>query len=473
MRVFNRILFTLLLTVGCVDRAVVEPLPRTSISSIAINADSAAIETLAQGLAQALSDPPVRLRLLGVLRDAPTPRHALHLPSYIAGQNGRWLAMAIAEVERIPYSAVVRLAQSGPGLELVMTRPMDRVSWRGDDDLLVAASVRKNTDPSPGFANAYRLDGTVVRLAPLSAPRSKLLVVRSIETLFSVNPEADRQAAPEQTRQTISTKDEEYRLLAFPSSARLDEDPGGGGGAPVGHVLPSYFTTETCRGVGQDSDGDGLLDQCEYEFAMTFSPQLSITNSEWCGGREPYWAVSPTAGVYRSVTIFYALSYHIDCGSYSHLGDSEFLILRVDEYSSSGSWRLYNITMSAHWHTWYGDRTATYAASDIEYGNDVMFGRPLVWVSKGKHANYRSQSICNAAWWTPDHCGDSHLENVETLVTANIRQSYSPLVGWIYSRTGQPSAEKFWDTFTPFCGWQLRNSECATPYNDILYFYGF
>src|SRR6185312_6477999 len=43
--------------------------------------------------------------------------------------------------------------------------------------------------------------------------------------------------------------------------------------------------------------------------------------------------------------------------------------------------------------------TAGYAASDLEDAQGSPgFGAPRIWVSKNKHANYRTASVCGSYW---------------------------------------------------------------------------
>jgi len=154
-----------------------------------------------------------------------------------------------------------------------------------------------------------------------------------------------------------------------------------------------------------------------------------------------------------------------------HKGDSEWIMLELEEGNfGAGSWRVRNATLSAHWHAPAGGAD-NYVGPDLEYGNDVWLGRPLIWVAEGKHANYRSQSVCDAGAWCTDNCDrNSNVgETLDIQFARNLGRDANRLIqGPVYSLYGFPGSEDFWGA-SPFYGWWgVHDDEGSTTYRTIL-----
>jgi hypothetical protein len=338
----------------------------------------------------------------------------------------------------------------------------------------------------------FTTGGDFAPLSPFATPASVLIVIEPARVDFGVTPEASREGAPKMIRNTVSTKAEELDdmfqkvpkgsampLLRRPS---VVEDTGGGGYYAEGYNIPSgrnYATCQTTPGAEGDADSDGLLDQCEYELAYAFRPQLASSYADCNMGRETYWAAKNRGDGYATISVFYALSYYVDCGMQvvwcygceSHTGDSEFIMLELEPspYYPAGSWRVRNATLSSHWHSQY-DATATYAGPDLQYGNESYLGRPVVWVAEGKHGNYRSSAVCDAGALYTDNCDRNSIgPAVEVLPWRNLGRLGAPLVlGAVGSVNGQPGLEDFWYGQI-FNGWQGNISGGgSTGYGTIL-----
>lgn len=131
---------------GCAENAGVAPKPGPATGSISIPIDALArarSDSLARGLAAALSDSGIRMRLRDDMRDSPFAMHALHLAGYLRGTAGAGMALRAARELGIGRDAFIGLVESGRQLELVMPRVLDRVSWDGGEDLDVAATQSK------------------------------------------------------------------------------------------------------------------------------------------------------------------------------------------------------------------------------------------------------------------------------------------------------------------------------------------
>jgi hypothetical protein len=264
---------------------------------------------------------------------------------------------------------------------------------------------------------------------------------------------------------------------SLPNGARgLDEvEPGtgGGGSGPVGYNLSYYF--DTCHDApGLDADEDGLVDDCEYEVAAAFAPQLALSGFDACSAREPYFAVRQ-ASPPRTLSIFYAIAYHSDCGLEGHEGDSEFIIVNVETGGTTSNWRVSSATLSAHWHSQV-DQTATLSGWSLGYGSEPQLGKPLIWASENKHANYHSQSACNSGVFWFEDCGSNYFNGNPLTVIAgrNIGNVWHRLVDYpVYSTAGRPGWEHFWGG-DPFYGWHSpRTGPSATTYREMLDFFGF
>jgi hypothetical protein len=491
---------------------------RPSAASASV-AEPAALDSLARGLALALNDANLRMQLHDDFRDSPFDEHGLHLSSYLQGGRGRALMDAVTRALGTKFSDVVRWDAAAGGLELALSRPIDRLQWDGTVSVVVASTtmsplaLARSRNALIGFDSK----GQASALPVYDFNHQPLLMLRPVRAAFGETPEATRASAPRQNRAMVSTRDEEERLYRSferrigPATASATEDcglvdycdPGSGGTESLaGILLPAQFTQYYCKGVsptigpGEDVDHDGVRDDCEAALAQAFSPRLMRAAEDEAPQMEPYFSVAsrqPDPFGYRAVIkIFYALGYYRDPGSPglhydAHDGDSEWIILGV--HSPGGSyWKLDYETLSAHWGSGGGaDHTATYGTDVIEWA-DITYGKPQIWVSANKHANYRSRAVCMYTW--NDMCGyeynywgavfyipsNANLGNYWAgtgdgrLITSNL------------SRAGAYPAYEFgwwknapYDTFsTYFAGWHTNTVQTkATAYGTMLNSFGF
>lgn len=272
-----------------------------------------------------------------------------------------------------------------------------------------------------------------------------------------------------------------------------------------------------------DQDQDGWDDSCEYELALAFRPTMAFNFGGDCDLRnEPYYSVRGYSygngfadvetqivqGFSTQPMVFYAIGYDRDCGTAGftpHIGDSEFILLKLawaldpdargvagtpaEEAARwrRGKWFVSRAFLSAHWNTDDQGSSGDYDGRDLEYRTDFR-GRPRAWVSKGKHANYRSRAVCDAGAYYTDTCdGNSDADGNSTLdivPDGNVGQSSLPLRGTfenpVVSRrfaaglTQYAGIEYYWDTRRKFRGWSPGPSDVgATPYDVPLRFFGF
>jgi hypothetical protein len=273
---------------------------------------------------------------------------------------------------------------------------------------------------------------------------------------------------------------------------QLECNPGtgpGGGYNPGGYWLSrSYSQCSVYPGSpGDTHDHDGLLDECEVELTKAFAPGLRFHAGETHWGRTPH--VSVRRGTNPGpVDIFSLLAYHVDpgwMGLSAHDGDSECIIVGVRDYTGTGRWVLEYVTYSAHWASLVGDRSSIRVPhTQVEY-SDVYCGRPRVWVSRGKHANYPSQHMCNDGRY--DDCSPSYSYDVylahEThwdnpVNPRNIGSKWSGGIPryYLYPNCARGPhisyTECFWSD-SEFRGWQSEDGPGATGYKVSLLAYSF
>lgn len=265
-----------------------------------------------------------------------------------------------------------------------------------------------------------------------------------------------------------------------------------------GVFLGSATTPETCVGGGQtDHDGDGLSTFCENNLAMAFAPELRFWQFDEIG-REPYWAARPTSpGDGSVVTIAYLIGYYRDAGSNTHPGRSSRYrhcgLRMTGPTGVAGGHRCRHYNWDTeHWvldqarfsqHDSYG----TYLRGSSEYPTQLQYpshdgAYPRAYVSQGKHANYRSESECNAGGaFNTDTCEE--VDTSERLFVSgayNIGSSGTHLLDCVVSRDpsyiyyGSGRQECFW-TYSAFRGWipTYIGGPASTAYSARLDFEGF
>ncbi|MEO7216782.1 MAG: hypothetical protein ABI026_01175 [Gemmatimonadaceae bacterium] len=517
-----------LLFSSCTDDVATAPRSAASLSPLTAQlqkvslpavqpGDSAKADTLARAVALTLGNAAIRQHVLADLRDSPFSEHGIDLSSYLGGSQGHAVAAAVAQRVGITPERLIALASVRGGLQLSMPISSDRSKWSGSDSVVVTGTpftVREDvTARHRPFG--YTIRGDTTSTPFLSPMPFALFVIGPAEHSFGPTPEATRSAAPKHSRNTITTPAEELRASYVPPAGGVtpytmpcNNDCGGdgggsGGGLISGVYLPSFSTMASCvPNAGapipdqlQDVDRDGVQDQCEYEIANSFRPQMRYMSNDCQTSREPYWAahylpISPVDGSGPVIQVFYAIGYHYDCGCPGlnglpdcgpHYGDSEFIVMEMrPDGPDPHLWMLRYATLSAH----YGTRlnsTGTYWRYDLEYDNAPGGSMPVVWVSEGKHGNYRSQAVCDAGAAYFDNC-DHPLQQVwlEASADANLGSRYYRQNEYTYSRVGgaYTGQEHMWSldnsTDDGFLGWWPRSyGSGERPYGSLLENYGF
>ena len=235
-----------------------------------------------------------------------------------------------------------------------------------------------------------------------------------------------------------------------------------------------------------DADRDGLNDDCEFELASAFRPQLIFSDGGFIGGlfggenatdRFSFWAVR-SAGADR-YQIYYALAYYEDTGRHgleAHLGDTEFVVVEVSHVHLT-DWQVERVFLSAHFKNPTdpyrdGDRALWLDHTVFEW-QDHHRGRARVHVAERKHGNFPSRAACNDARILHvllgiegpldvrvDLCrGGQSGEQFEVRPDANLGSRRHQIVDQPVAHDGNGDGldelEWFFDDTAPFCGWQV------------------
>ena len=471
---------------------------------------------MARALAMELSESDRRMSLLADLRDSPFPQNRIHFSAYLRGEAGQQIASNMASRMELSGPEMQRHLTAIPELELIVPRMYDRAFWDGDESVIVVGLHDLDAGYSAPLRGFDVLGNEHVIEMWRGIMDRPILMVYPVQYDFGANPEARRAAAPTQPRKTISRPQDELHpdffgmgrvtdsggwsgndtdsssMTAFncgPSDGEPEEpgdeceDEGGGGFNWGGYFMPSWLTWNQCIFLPYDLDGDGFDDECIYELAKRFAPVLA-THPDDIVTREPAWTAGPIPGDGR-VVIFYAISYHFDLGCRTlicspvrgatrHFGDSEWIVLLLEPVSpTSNRWRVVRATLSAHWQTGFWDYSVVVERSDMFWADEYA-GRPLIWVSEGKHANYKSRASCNGKPW--DTCSGNVREPfpLEVLRHRHLGLSWGNVLMDCVSSHGhgpQPGQECYW-TANRFRGWQDLTPD-AGGYKESLAFFGF
>jgi len=507
--------------------ATLSPDEGISTSVTEAESDSANYNVLSKGVALALSNRDVRMRLLKDMRDSPFPENSLHLQSYLRGQDGqRLLHLAAEMIGKPPSELQSRLAEL-PTSQIYLPSSLHRANWTGSSPVLVLGSDTHLDDLAQRKISAWLTSGTKTSFGIHAPAPHPLIAITPSKHTFGPNPEAARDSAPTHSRETVApagffprhestedtlsstTKDRRepgsgnyasvghytkhsVSLASTPirgpalSGAvdehmpRLNRDsetrtvPSGGGYEP-GYGLPSDVTWNNCSSYygTDDSDDDQLWDHCEYELTRAFAPKIHYDPGENYPGRQTYWAAR-TVPEGDEVSMFYAYGYYDDNGAYfSHVGDSEWVFLLIRW--TNGRWKLVDATYSAHWGS-STDETRTYSYDQLEYPVGYR-GAPNVYASGGKHANYNTEANCED-WenFESADCGSGPLTTFFTVHQGrNLGNRSNKLVT---CPTEQDNTcddghtldgwECMWNTSGSFDGWHYNFSDDATPYGVSL-----
>ena len=477
----------LILAPACADEDVAGP--GITVPTASRNVDHPnAIDTLARGIALALQSHALRSQIIADMRDSPFPQHSLPLQAYLRGVRGEPVAAAIMDALEIESDALSVLLSSIPEVAIQAATREDRATWTGPGTVTVAGSTvpLEQLGPTTVFAG-FTSEGREVSLPLTTDPSTVLLTLAPPRFAFGRDPEMRRAAAPRQSRRTISTWEAEAGIqkveecLDCFASTGPEYNPLQG--LDVGDDCEAY--TITLVDAGTDQDRDGYKDDCESRLAEAFRPMLVFHRGEVHHGRETYWSFQQAFG---KITIIYLLGYYYDGGSFSHDGDSEFIVLRLAADTETLNWKVNRLVTSAHWNAAV-DNTKESDWDEIEW-ESTPGGRPIVYVSKDHHANYETESRCDAR--IGDECDPRSiglLSNVYVPGDRNIGTAAYPFrldsrLDWTpadctmskVTTLAHPGIECFFSTavysnlegtLSDFSGWSQKHTE-TTHYSKIL-----
>lgn len=285
----------------------------------------------------------------------------------------------------------------------------------------------------------------------------------------------------------------------LPGCTETDQNPD-----KPGVFLSTAVTPNTCR-TGTDHDQDGLSSRCENDLAAAFAPYMRHHSGDNVD-RQGYWAARPIMNG-QQVQIIYMFGYYVDEGVQGnndylackavtfwevlgecdgHSGDSEWVVLNVYYNGATEHWLLDKAVLSHH----LGKITASRGVK--EYPTGFAYSRrlgadPIIWVAQGKHANYPSQSACDAGngggylvdlLFSFDTCGGNNLFfRASTGGPRNIGSNGTRLLNCVASQDPfhqDPvrDPECFW-TAQYFFGWQIDQTTHADGYKFALKDIGF
>lgn len=396
---------------------------------------------------------------------------------------------------------------SSTPLELSMARYGDRRNWTGGANLTVVAMAETPQEfhrhaRARGQVTVQGFDtqgaqATINLNRPDAVPA---LLISPAQQDFGIDPEGVRSRAPRKSGTTIVAPDEamDPKLMGGASPTRIGApsysvdpcpgeiicDDGGGGGSTLGPqylLLPSGQNYDAC--VAGLAPGELVNATCRRELAVAFQPRPIFNSDEPCLGHATQYTTKSNST--RTIEIFYALSYFDDCHNRSglsddHFGDSEFIVVRVKPTSNpANGWYLANVTLSAHYGVFGGDATWTGSPLSVEFNDYEYLQRPRVYISYGKHGNYRDIGSCGRGAWGLDDCG-----RASGYVLPNF--GIDPVGSDLGFRSAQlrncivpgsapgGSPECYWSPgpYSQFTGWHGW-TPASTPYTALLSDFGF
>jgi len=223
---------------------------------------------------------------------------------------------------------------------------------------------------------------------------------------------------------------------------------------------------------GTDLDSDGLNDHWEREAMRQLNPYFRLDeNEDWIFIRDRHSAanfcrVAPyRTAEYPTFVIFsYVVAWARDYGTAtsgfnSHNGDTERVVMAwriLDERTL----QLEQVFFSAHEGTGYWDYSQAVGADDLVFYDS----RVVVYVSHGKHANYRSRTKCESVRKFDEDCGGGGLFRLPCYYVGDLGASreIDDLTGFGFpgeTLNGMTDEDGTWHQ--NFCGGLGWDGDCA------------
>jgi hypothetical protein len=166
---------------GCADDAldVTQPAVRAQAAVAPTQSaagERAALTTITRAVALALANPAFRMEALTEMRNAPFREHKLALRKYL--NPGRLARLSSASGRSV--SELAAALQRVRPLEFYMPVAVQRESWTGDANVLVASQLEEGEDIA-----AFDVKGRSVTVTESSAPSIPTLSIVPVETRFN------------------------------------------------------------------------------------------------------------------------------------------------------------------------------------------------------------------------------------------------------------------------------------------------
>jgi hypothetical protein len=304
---------------------------------------------------------------------------------------------------------------------------------------------------------------------------------------FDVTPEICAQSAGAQTNGACDppcTTCDPYNPPE-PYDAPNDPSPGAPG-VWLGDAVSPATCFRTYNSAVSDRDSDALDDGCEYKLAKAFAPELRFHNRDECLGGDKYWAAKYFAGP-GVIRVAYLPAYYRDCGvpnefkafwlylagKNSHTGDSEFIMVEAKFNASTRHWEFVRMFLSAH----DGGPNERSSWVPAEYTIFPLRSKtyPAVYVARNKHANYRSESVCESDPFggqiTADICANDYKSRFWVWeFNGNVgSRSVDYYPSGVYKRGTFSGRKEYFYKQVRFNGWVNDGSAGgASPYYDFL-----
>ncbi len=372
------------------------------------------------------------------------------------------------------------------GLEILMPSEYQRRRWTPEEEVFVAVAPE---DRALAMV-AYGPSGTERTIPITGVPEVNLLLLRPFRSLQKAR---GRSPLEDPDRETIEDPNVPIiMMIGDDCTPEISQQPGGpllsDCDPPPGpcvecdewSIEPDVLCAPDATFQStpfNDLDSDGVRDYCEEHLARTFEPIIEFAWGENWSLREPKFAAIRSNPWSSGISIMYLLSYYEDGGyaggAFSHAGDSEFIIVEIGP--DGPNWRPWRVFTSAH----YGSPDPRSEWNLITRFPTATAPHPLVYASKGKHANYAETGdcqlveTCGGGWQQYAMLGEwvnigslSHPFDIDPAVTfsgPSCASSGGSGTGWL----------ECYRTSADFTGWQGGTGTTSTAYKHLLNDFGF
>lgn len=208
----------------------------------------------------------------------------------------------------------------------------------------------------------------------------------------------------------------------------------------IAALLCLSATALAAQGTAPDSDRDGLSDAEEAALLTQFAPRLMVSAAD-CSHLPArftpltsvptpeaddgtlYGQATPRSGHTGQVELHFYHLWRADCGPMGHPLDAEHVSALV-ERSADAEWKAIYWYAAAHEDTVCD---ASQIARAVTLHSESQ--GPQVWISRGKHASFLSESLCTHG------CGGDRCQAMQPVVSAapiNIGERAVPMNGAVW-----------------------------------------